>query len=792
SSAGTYVFWAPAMVGSLLLPALALGGFAWTRRWRYGPFFLGMTLLGVLVMIAGFPEGTPLRSGMNFAYNNLVSLQFLRTTYKAGPLPGLGLAVLGGVAASFAWGWLSTRARPRPALAPAGLVAGAAVVLAFAAWPLVRGRAVEDAITWKAIPAAWQQAAGDLDRQLGDDHRAMVLPGQLFSYYTWGGTIDPILPTLSDKPVAVRQVVPFADLRSVELQWGTDALISQRRAFPGQLDPLLDLQAVGAVVTGADDDRGRSGAIGPNAAARELLRAGLEPAEARYGPTRAAHADGGDLAGPVDVPQVRQTHVHGDPLVRLLPRDRATVVDGSGGGIVNLAAFGALDRDVPLRYAADLGADELRRLASAGSRVVITDSNRRRVFVPSALRNNVGATLAPDDPISEDGHQLNPWPDRETDVQTTARLDGGIAYVRSPFSPQITQFPEHRPFAALDGDPETAWLADRTLTADRWHLDVGLAEPTDIEAIDLMPYGDERGRVQEVTVNGKPFAVRPGWNRLQVDLEGATEVRVDMTEVTDPKRDVDGGAGGIRELRIPGVTAREALRPPTVAETALRGADLAGTPLTYVFERTRGDDPFHRGTDHGPWQAGKVRDAGDPEAGIVRVIDPPAARSWELRAQTTVSPATDDPTIDLLVGGDVGGQFDSSSRYDGIPGLRASSAFDGDPETAWIGGWAGERRRAWISWRTDRETTLRRLRMVAPAQTVRRPTLVRVSAPSGTSLPIPVAPDGVVRLPEPLRGSDFRLDVLRAAFPDGATRAERRRRAVGIAELEGSGAATAA
>src|ERR687894_143739 len=47
------------VVASLLIPALALGGFAWTRRWRDGPGVLLLTLVGVLVMFAGFPEGTP-------------------------------------------------------------------------------------------------------------------------------------------------------------------------------------------------------------------------------------------------------------------------------------------------------------------------------------------------------------------------------------------------------------------------------------------------------------------------------------------------------------------------------------------------------------------------------------------------------------------------------------------------------------------------------------------------------------------------------------------------------------
>ncbi|MCW3008655.1 MAG: hypothetical protein JWP17_3281, partial [Solirubrobacterales bacterium] len=305
SNAHTLVFWIPGIIGSLLLPALALGGFAYSRRWRYGPFFLGLTLLGVLLMIAGFPEGTPLRHGMTFAYNHLVSLQTLRTTYKAGPLPALGLSVLGGMAARWAWGALA--ASGRPAWRPAVLV-GAALVVAFSAWPFLRGRAVDDQLTWRSIPSAWTQTADDLDAGLGDDHRAMVLPGQLFSSYTWGGTVDPILPTLADKPVAVRQVVPFADLRSVDLQWSTDALISQQRVVGGQLPRLLDLQSVGSVVAGTDDDRTRSGALDPNAAARQLALGGLRPGSATkgFGPVKRRAAQDGAVAGALALPEVRR------------------------------------------------------------------------------------------------------------------------------------------------------------------------------------------------------------------------------------------------------------------------------------------------------------------------------------------------------------------------------------------------------------------------------------------------------------------------------------------------------
>ena len=87
----------------------------------------------------------------------------------------------------------------------------------------------------------------DLDAR-PDGSRALVVPGQRFAYYRWGGTIDAILPALTRHPVATRWIVPFADLRSTELQWAIDELIGAGAPRPGQLAPLLDLMGVGDLV----------------------------------------------------------------------------------------------------------------------------------------------------------------------------------------------------------------------------------------------------------------------------------------------------------------------------------------------------------------------------------------------------------------------------------------------------------------------------------------------------------------------------------------------------------------
>ena len=187
SEAGTLLF-NPLVVGaSLLLPALAVTGFVWTRRQRYAPFLALVLVVGMVIEVAAFPPGTPAREGMEWVYRNVPLLSFMRTTQKAAPLVAVGVAGLLGIAAQL--GAARLRALSRGPVRRAALMAaplGLAALIALAALPLVRGTAVERLLTWDRIPSAWTQAGADLDRDLPDNSRAVVLPGQIFAHYTWG------------------------------------------------------------------------------------------------------------------------------------------------------------------------------------------------------------------------------------------------------------------------------------------------------------------------------------------------------------------------------------------------------------------------------------------------------------------------------------------------------------------------------------------------------------------------------------------------------------------------------
>ena len=541
---GVLLFALPVVLAGLLTPALALTGFAWTRKHPYGPFALLLVLVGLLIMSAGFPEGTPLRRASNFTYNHFLPVQFLRTTYKAGPLVLIGIAILAGLGAARI---------PRRAW-----LAVALVLPLVASWPLIRGRGVDDQLLWDRIPAAWTDAAAHVDAHAGDG-RAVLLPGQLYAYYGWGGTIDPILPVLADKPVATRNAVGYADLRATDLLWTVDALVQQRRALPGQLDPLLDLMSARTVLQGADDDRTRSGAA-PAAEAADVL-AQLGRPSAAWGQASARPRAAGTLGGPVELPQVLAWDRPSAPgLVRVEAPEPRLVVDGSAEG---LAAA-----QIPLHglaYAADLSPAQLRQAKD----VVITDSNRRRVLVPSRLAQNAGPVLAADEEPSVDAAVLDPFA-RGSDAQTVAVYGGGIKGVTAPSSPGYPAVPgepavrraRRRPGDPLAGRPGAHARPPR---ADGRVQRAPRRRVRRPPAVRRPPREGDGGRDRRAHLRHprglEPAAGQAARRRLAARSGSVVEQEPGPTITA-----------GIRELRIPGVRATEALRPPVIAERALREA----------------------------------------------------------------------------------------------------------------------------------------------------------------------------------------------------------------------------
>ena len=783
SEAGTLLFNPLAVGASLLLPALAVGGFALTRRRRYAPFLLLMLVVGAAIEVAGFPDGTPAREGMEWVYRNISPLRFLRTTQKAAPLVAVAV---GGLLALFAQAALARMREARRAsvrrAGPLALAGSAAVLILLSALPLVRGDGVERQLAWKEIPAAWEHAGRDLDRELPPNSRALVLPGQIFAHYLWGGTIDAILPRLTERPVAVRFETPYSDPHANDLLWTVDRLVQQRRLVPGQLPPLLRLMGAGAVVAASDDDVSRSGGMNAAEAAEQLAGQGLGEPARRYGPSRLVARPPRELGLPVELPQVRRYDLSpGRGLVSVAAAERPTVVDGSAEGLAGMAAFGALPERGAILYAGDLDPAELRRIAARGADVVVTDSNRRRRFVPEYGHQNLGATLPQDEEVDDNFALIKPFPERGADAQTVAVLSGA-RYVRAPNEGGLLEFPEYGAAAAFDGDLTTAWAADRYLNPDERWIEIGFERPRDVPHVDIYPLRDRRGVEREVEVGGIRAQLRAGRNRIRVGLEDVSSLRVTITRVDQPPGDLRG-SGGFREIEIPGVSVRSSLRPPVLAGRALAARDLSRAGVTYLFERTTADAPFRRDRQTGSPLLELASNRRDPEPQLDRLLFAPAPRAYDVEAWAYPDVDARDPELDRLAGVSGPFSFDSSGRFHNESRYRASKAFDRSRQTAWIGIWARPSTpHPWISWSGRRPLELGRLRL-EPAPGTRRPSVVRVSWPGGATEPLPVGDDGTVELGRRARARSFKLTVLETR-PMG-----RPTRAIGIASLEVPGVA---
>src|SRR5262245_7440371 len=260
------------------------------------------------------------------------------------------------------------------------------------------------------------------------------------------------------------------------------------------------------------------------------------------------------------------------------------MIAGDGEGLVDAADAGLLSGSGVVRYSASYPtASELRDAIAPDTTLVLTDQNRARARIWSAVHENAGYTeQAGEKPLVEDpNNNLLPlFPGESVDAMTTTQQRGIKSIQASAYGNTITYTPEDRAVRALDGDVTTAWRAAALGKAVGQFIRLQLDEPITTDHVNLVqPVNGGRNRwitKVDVTFDGKHTETysldassrTPGGQTLPFPMRTFSTLQIRVAAVSDTRKYLFGNADGVgfAEIRLRDRNADQDVRADEVVQ----------------------------------------------------------------------------------------------------------------------------------------------------------------------------------------------------------------------------------
>ena len=687
----------PALIGlGFVIAAMGLLGFLTSFVGRASS--AGLLLVGLAVSAGAAPLDRSTPYGVVFGWfaEDTTAGLALRSTPRALPLVILALAL--GLGSSSEWARTHVRRRVPgrfDLLVPAALVGLLAVQL----FPWFTGAALTPSILRdEQLPAHETELASWLDRSdSGTDGLVYELPAADFANYRWGGTIDPVLPGLIDRPYLARELVPQGSAATADLLNAFERRLPEGWFEPEALPDFARQFGAETIVLRNQLEHERYRLARPGMLWTDVTSVLGDPDHA--GPTvtdtpqipvlderTLAHPDAAD-----EFPAVAAFDLGTNETLTAASSTSPLVLAGSGDGVVDLAGAGLLDGRRPLLHAStldDLAASDRLDPAMVGPETwwVFSDTNRKQGRHWSTVSSNLGALEAAG-PLSLDDDAG----DNRLDVfsptvghQTVAVHEADVSDVRaSYYGNRIAYTPEDAPWFAIDGDPATAWRAGVFDTTSGLVWEVELVEPVEASTVTLL---------QPITGATNRFVTEV---RVTLDDDASFIVGLDETSRTAPGQTIDlpdGTFGSLRleiladnvgelssygaqpgvgfaEVVIPGVRDDRVVQLPGTSDFEHLEPDVLDTQrLTYLLTRERIDPATSNRTS--------------PEQHLVRRFEVPDTRTFDLVGEVRLAADASEATLGEVLGDEV--TVIADRRLSGSPASRGASAFDGDLRTSWV------------------------------------------------------------------------------------------------------------
>ena len=699
-----------------IVAALGLAGLA-LRLTPYRTFLVGSLLLGFVLVSMGHlgdvsgPLAEPLRTALDGA------LAPLRNTHKFDPLLRLPLAL--------GMGYLAQRllAARRDALRRT-LVAGLVALIALGAWPMLTGALSRDR-SYESIPAYWQQVADWLGAA-DPSGRALIVPGSSFGIYSWGRTQDEPLQPLATTPWAVRDAVPLSSAGNIRWLDAIQERLDSGRGSPGLADALARA-GVRYVVLRNDIDARRSEAPRTTLIRQALFRSGGFTPVAGFGPaltpyrTETTVVDNGlqDTTAAVEVWRVTSPYAPADARVWLRDASSPLVASGAAESIIDLADAGVLGSSGVVFAGDDMS---LSGVPDIAARAGITDGFLRTEVGVGRSRDNRSEVMTADQAFLQERRVHDFYPVDPADRQAVAEFRGGRASASSSGSDPTAlraRDPAASPWAAIDGDPLTAWVSG--------DLEPGVGQWWQVEA-------DEEFTADRIGVRfvvGGVAGTAPAEVTVTTD---AGQVTVPV-QATDRRQFLPLPAGPTRHVRLTLASVegggqgeafglREVDLPFDVERTIRTSGAAKGGPI--VLTARRGESSSCVGVAGQLVCSSALGTAGEERAGISRVVTVETATTYRVSVVVRPRPGVGlDALLEPIFEGSPTATASSAATSD--PASRPQAAIDGVESTAWIASPLDERPELVIRWKEPRQVRGVLLR-VSPDLPASRPLTVTAFA----------------------------------------------------------------
>jgi arabinofuranan 3-O-arabinosyltransferase len=530
---------------------------------------------------------------------------------------------------------------------------------------------------YRAVPEYWRAAASWLDQQ-GVGGRALVVPGAGFAQFGWGTTRDEPLQALGGGAFGVRDAVPLSSAGNIRMLDAVERRLEAGDPSPG-LAGYLSRMGVTHLVVRNDLDRAATNSPRPLQVRSALARTPGLTLQRSFGPLiggaveSATRTVDGRLDFPLPAIDIWRVSGDPDPRVRRVPVTQTASVSGAPEVLLTLEDLAV---DVP---ATVMAGDSTNAVAEGPT--VVTDALRLREVDYGAMRDNTSSTLERGSPLVLDRLVRDYLVPGAEGRETAATLQGVAAVTASSSGGDVRSLrgrdPAHQPWSAIDGDMRTSWISgDLEPAVGQW-WQVDLDGPSAVGEI-LVTMNDDAAlgsavRTLTVTTSAGSATVEvdPGQPQQPVPLPaGATDtIRLTVESVTDGA----GGGVGIREVEIPGVTARRPLDVPWPGD-----ADAAAIVLT-TAAGFRGEciTPVDR-----PLCGPQLGRAGEEQGSIDRRLHLPRAAMYV--PALWVRPR-DGAELERLLSFDDGRLVaEASSRSLAAAYGRPAAAVDRDVATGWV------------------------------------------------------------------------------------------------------------